>query len=75
MIEEKTLDNYTIPKTNSRLAGCPSCRRIFGGDQAFDAHRIGRHGVDRRCAESPSAIGLVLSEQGFWGKPFKGRRK
>jgi hypothetical protein len=73
--EEKTLDNYVIPHTNGQLAGCPSCRRIFGGDKAFDAHRVGSHGVDRKCAENPQAVGLRLDSRGFWGKPFKGVKK
>ena len=75
MMEEKTLDNFTIPPTNSTLAGCSACRRIFGGNKAFDKHRVGEHGVDRRCAESPELVGLRLNSRGFWSLPLKWSQK
>lgn len=69
-VEEKTLDNFTIPHTNSILAGCASCRRIFGGDKAFDKHRVGEHGVSRKCAENPEAVGLRLNSKGIWSQTY-----
>jgi len=39
-------------------AHCPSCHRTFSTDGAADKHRIGKHGIDRRCAD-PATVGLV----------------
>lgn len=49
---------------------CPVCHRVFGSTEAFDMHRIGEHGVNRRCLNLSSpkvseAYGLVL-ESGKW---------
>jgi hypothetical protein len=38
----------TFPGSNS-AGHCAACCRTFIGLTAFDAHRVGDHGVDRRC--------------------------
>ncbi len=36
----------------------PGCHRTFSTDSAADKHRVGKFGVDRRCAD-PATVGLV----------------
>lgn len=58
---------------------CKTCHQSFGGDQAFDRHRTGKHGVstgpDRRRCRTISEmleLGMVLNKWGAWGnKPPK----
>lgn len=55
-----------------RLTGqrnqCPACAELFNSNAAFDKHRTGRFGVDRRCmtAEEMRKRGMVLRDDGFW---------
>jgi len=34
------------------------CHRTFSTDGAADKHRVGKHGIDRRCVD-PATVGLV----------------
>lgn len=64
------MSNVEIPKnavwhaackqwwTGLSRAHCPSCHRLFSTDGAADKHRVGKHGVDRRCVD-PATVGLV----------------
>lgn len=47
---------------------CQGCRRYFNSSAAFDKHRTGDHGKDRRCMtdEEMTAKGMYLHEDGFW---------
>lgn len=47
---------------------CPSCGAYFNSTHAFEKHRTGRFGLDRRCltAEEMSARGMILKADGFW---------
>ena len=47
---------------------CSGCGLYFNSTSAFDKHRTGRHGIDRRCmsVEEMKAAGMVLREDGFW---------
>lgn len=47
---------------------CPSCGEFFNSTYAFEKHRIGKHGVDRRCmtTEEMIAAGMSLSKDDFW---------
>lgn len=55
---------------------CRMCGEAFNSTTAFDKHRVGEFGVDRRCrtAVEMREIGMVLrdngarqgSRQGFW---------
>ena len=47
---------------------CQACESYFNSTTAFDKHRVGDFGVDRRCrtAVEMLAIGMVLRDNGFW---------
>jgi hypothetical protein len=47
---------------------CPSCGGLFNSNTAFSKHRIGQHGVDRRCAtpDEMISIGMHRMESNFW---------
>jgi hypothetical protein len=60
-----------------RLTGdrnqCPGCDEYFNSTAAFDKHRVGQHGVDRRClnADQMLAKGMAKNSAGFWvGSPM-----
>jgi hypothetical protein len=48
---------------------CPTCNLYFNSNWAFDKHRTGTHGVDRRCRTVDEMLskGMVLMNSGFWG--------
>lgn len=47
---------------------CPGCGEYFNSSGAFDKHRIGKFGADRRCrtTEEMEAAGMVKRSDGFW---------
>lgn len=47
---------------------CQGCKQYFNSNTAFEMHRVGTHGVDRRCIteEEMLAKGMVLNAQSFW---------
>jgi hypothetical protein len=47
---------------------CPSCNQYFNSNTAFDKHRTGQHGVNRRCrtTEEMTALGMLVNHAGFW---------
>ena len=47
---------------------CRMCGEAFNSTTAFDKHRVGEFGVDRRCrtAVEMREIGMVLRDNGFW---------
>ena len=47
---------------------CPGCGEYFNSNKAFDKHRIGDFGVDRRCVtvEEMLAKGMSLSKTNWW---------
>lgn len=54
---------------------CSACKRYFNSNTAFDMHRTGQHGVDRRCMTTTEmeAIGMILRSDDFWiGSAMKG---
>lgn len=60
-----------------RLTGdrnqCQGCKEFFNSTAAFDKHREGRHGVDRRCltAAEMEDKGMAKNAAGFWvGSPM-----
>lgn len=57
---------------------CQGCKRYFNSNTAFDMHRTGQHGVDRRCMTTAEmeAKGMILRSSGFWiGSQMKGYRE
>lgn len=55
-----------------RLTGdknqCPACAQLFNSVKAFDRHRAGQFGIDRRCLtiREMEAKGMSINSQGFW---------
>lgn len=52
---------------------CQGCGEYFNSTSAFDKHRVGDFGVDRRCITNAEmqAKGMVKTDSGFWiGKPM-----
>ena len=47
---------------------CPSCALYFNSTRAFDRHRVGAIGRDRRCltATGMLEIGMARNRAGFW---------
>ena len=46
---------------------CSTCHLSFSSQGGFDKHRIGRHGVDRRCMTAVEMVeaGWTVSDQGM----------
>jgi hypothetical protein len=53
---------------------CPGCSEYFNSSRAFEKHRVGEHGHDRRCL-TPTEMrekGMAKNAAGFWvGNPMK----
>lgn len=47
---------------------CPGCNRYFNSTGAFQKHRTGEYGKDRRCMteEEMIAKGMSINSDGFW---------
>lgn len=47
---------------------CPTCGRYFNSTSAFDKHRAGAFGVDRRCMSEDEMRerGMCENAAGFW---------
>ena len=47
---------------------CTGCGLLFNSSHAFEKHRTGAHGIDRRCltADEMTAKGMVLGADNFW---------
>jgi hypothetical protein len=47
---------------------CQGCKQYFNSGGAFDKHRTGDHGIDRRCRtpEEMMKKGMSLNADGFW---------
>jgi hypothetical protein len=57
-----------MKKLNGARNQCPTCREYFNSNGAFDKHRTGSHGVNRRCRTIEEMLdkGMALREDGFW---------
>jgi hypothetical protein len=59
-------------KCERKLTGehnhCSNCGQYFNSNHAFDKHRIGVIGIDRRCAtiNEMQARGMSISKTGWW---------
>ena len=55
-----------------RLTGarnqCQGCKQYFNSNYAFDQHRKGEHGIDRRCRTPEEMLdrGMSLNHANFW---------
>ena len=47
---------------------CQGCKEYFNSTLAFDKHRTGAHGKDRRCltADEMQQKGMSKNHDGFW---------
>lgn len=47
---------------------CAGCGKPFNSSAAFDKHRIGDFGKDRRCAteDEMTAKGMAIATSGYW---------
>ena len=55
-------------KLTGRRNQCQGCKEYFNSNGAFDMHRTGKHGVDRRC-RTPLEMtekGMFVNNDGFW---------
>lgn len=64
------------PLTGSRCE-CGGCHQRFNSVSAFDLHRAGTHGVDRRCRAPAEllALGMSVNESGFWIERRRGEMR
>lgn len=47
---------------------CQGCKEFFNSTFAFDKHRTGEHGIDRRCLTTAGMQdkGMAIAASGFW---------
>ena len=47
---------------------CQGCKQYFNSQRAFDLHRRGKYGVDRRCltVDEMTDRGMYVNADGFW---------
>lgn len=59
------------PKLTGNRCQCPTCGDYFTSARAFDRHRVGQFGNDRRCltADEMDAAGFTRNDRGFRGEP------
>ncbi len=62
-----TAGAQTLKLTGNRCR-CPACGEHFNGTAGFDFHRVGEHGVNRRCltVAEMTAKGYGRNTAGFW---------
>lgn len=63
-----SIGNSNISRLRGGQSRCPVCRQVFNSVSGFDLHRVGVHGVSRRCL-SPDAmlsIGMSIGKAGLW---------
>ena len=55
-------------KLNGDKNQCPSCDEYFNSTFAFDKHRVGKTGINRRCMTTDEMLdkGMEKSSTGFW---------
>ena len=58
----------TTLKVGKRRNQCSGCKVFFNSVTAFDKHRTGDYGVNRRCmtVEEMIAKGMSVNEAGYW---------
>lgn len=55
---------------------CATCGQYFNSARAFDRHRIGQHGISRRCRSEFEVrrAGMSRNASGWWISSANGRR-
>jgi hypothetical protein len=61
-------EKFYKPALSGDRNQCPSCGELFNSTYAFDKHRTGSFGVDRRCmtAHEMKACGMSKNSDLFW---------
>jgi len=70
----KNVSRYKVVGLTGSRNECPTCDELFNSIRAFEAHRVGQIGVDRRClgVEGMLAKGMAKNAAGFWVSiPYK----
>jgi hypothetical protein len=59
---------YSVMNLTGERNQCPTCELYFNSNAAFDKHRTGDHGKNRRCmtVEEMIAKGMAINSRGFW---------
>lgn len=62
------MDTRKPPKLTGSRCQCCGCGEYFSRERAFDRHRIGEFGIDRRCLAPAEmgARGWHRNAAGFW---------
>lgn len=62
------MSTHEPPKLTGRRCQCCGCGEDFNGERGFDRHRVGVHGVNRRCLSVAEMIarGWYRNAGGFW---------
>lgn len=57
-----------MKQLNGSRNQCPTCKEYFNSNGAFDKHRTGSHGVNRRCMTIDEMLekGMAIRADGFW---------
>jgi hypothetical protein len=57
-----------MPVRGERTNQCPTCHLFFFSLTAFDKHRTGDHGRNRRCRTPDEMLekGMCLNKDGYW---------
>ena len=57
-----------MKQLNGARNQCQTCKEYFNSNRAFDKHRTGAYGLNRRCLspEEMQSKGMVLRKDGFW---------
>lgn len=54
-------------KLTGNKSQCSACKQVFSSVSAFDRHRIGKHGKDRRCmTEDEMREDVMRLVNGLW---------
>jgi hypothetical protein len=55
-------------KVGSSRNQCRGCGQYFNSNSAFEAHRTGKYGEDRRCKtpDEITASGYRVNKDGYW---------
>ena len=70
---QKTDDEEIAMKLSGDRNQCQGCLEFFNSTRAFDKHREGQHGRDRRCLTPTEMLGKGMAKNaaGFWvGSPM-----
>jgi len=59
-------------KLTGRRCQCGGCGAYFNGERGFDRHRVGTHGLNRRCLTGAELMvrGWHRNVAGFWATSY-----